>query len=197
MKTREDILSLTPCPFCGGAAERVDIEDGDNAGGSFVHCTVCDASGNVEFEFKENFISNWNRRAAPTPPAAEAPGQEPVAVKEAVDDLIERLLDAQQDINLAANQHMDQSLCDASALIDEVEKVLRSISAPPSYADAEAKGLEKAAHVALDENYAAIAAGQAAKTEGQKYRAMGRSEAAIRIGDRIRSLASPAPKGGE
>jgi len=59
----------------------------------------------------------------------------------------------------------------------------------------ELKGLEKAAHVALDENYAAIAAGQAAKTEGQKYRAMGRSEAAIRIGDRIRSLASPAPKG--
>jgi Lar family restriction alleviation protein len=55
---------LKPCPFCGGEAERVDIEDGDNAGGSFVHCTVCDASGNVEFEFKENFISNWNRRAA-------------------------------------------------------------------------------------------------------------------------------------
>ncbi len=56
--------ALKPCPFCGGEAERVDIEDGNNAGGSFIHCTVCDASGNVEFEFKENFVSNWNRRAA-------------------------------------------------------------------------------------------------------------------------------------
>lgn len=28
-----------------------------------MHCTACDASGNVEFGFKENFISNWNRRA--------------------------------------------------------------------------------------------------------------------------------------
>lgn len=53
---------LLPCPFCGGDAERIDIEDGNNAGGSFVHCTNCDASGNVEFGFKENFISNWNRR---------------------------------------------------------------------------------------------------------------------------------------
>lgn len=53
---------LKACPFCGGEAERVDIEDGENIGGSFVHCTECDASGNIEFGFKENFISNWNRR---------------------------------------------------------------------------------------------------------------------------------------
>ena len=63
-----DAPALKNCPFCGGKAERVDIEDGDNAGGSFVHCTKCDASSNVEFEFKENFISNWNRR---TPPHSE------------------------------------------------------------------------------------------------------------------------------
>lgn len=54
--------TLLPCPFCGGTAERIDIEDGENAGGSCVVCSQCQASGNVEFEFKENFISNWNRR---------------------------------------------------------------------------------------------------------------------------------------
>lgn len=53
---------LLPCPFCGGRAERVDIEDSENAGGSCISCTKCQASSNVEFEFKENFVSNWNRR---------------------------------------------------------------------------------------------------------------------------------------
>jgi len=57
------MVDLLPCPFCGGSADRIDIEDGDNAGGSCVICTQCNASGNVEFGFKENFISNWNRRA--------------------------------------------------------------------------------------------------------------------------------------
>lgn len=55
---------LKACAFCGGRAERVDIADGENAGGSCVCCTQCLASSNVEFGFKENFISNWNRRAA-------------------------------------------------------------------------------------------------------------------------------------
>ena len=58
------VEALLPCPFCGGEAERVDIEDGDNAGGSCVCCKQCLASSNVEFGFKENFVSNWNRRAA-------------------------------------------------------------------------------------------------------------------------------------
>lgn len=53
---------LLPCPFCAGRAERVDISEGDNGGGSCISCTVCHASGNVEFGFKENFVSNWNRR---------------------------------------------------------------------------------------------------------------------------------------
>lgn len=57
------MADLLPCPFCGGKAERIDIEDGDNAGGSCVICAACNASGNVEFGFKENFVSNWNRRA--------------------------------------------------------------------------------------------------------------------------------------
>ena len=54
---------LLDCPFCGGAAEIVNIESGENVGGSCVCCTVCQASSNVEFGFKENFVSNWNRRA--------------------------------------------------------------------------------------------------------------------------------------
>jgi Lar family restriction alleviation protein len=57
-------LALKACPFCGGAAEIVEIEDGENAGGSCVSCTRCQASSNVEFGFKENFVSNWNARIA-------------------------------------------------------------------------------------------------------------------------------------
>lgn len=57
-------MELLPCPFCGGSAEVVNIEDGENAGGSCVSCTRCLASGNLEFGRKENFRANWNRRAA-------------------------------------------------------------------------------------------------------------------------------------
>lgn len=55
---------LRPCPFCGGDAEIIEIDDGENAGGSCVQCKQCLASGNVEFDRKENFVANWNRRAA-------------------------------------------------------------------------------------------------------------------------------------
>ena len=57
---------LKPCPFCGGEAERIDFGPGDaeNAGGSCIACKRCQSSGPVEFGYKENFISNWNRRAA-------------------------------------------------------------------------------------------------------------------------------------
>lgn len=56
---------LLPCPFCGGRAERIDFGPGDaeNEGGSCIACTGCQSSGPVEFGYKENFISNWNRRA--------------------------------------------------------------------------------------------------------------------------------------
>jgi hypothetical protein len=61
--------------------------------------------------------------ATPTPVSAAVEER----AREGVEpELIERLLDAQQDINLAANVHMDQSLCDASALIDEIEPILRA-----------------------------------------------------------------------
>jgi len=56
------MVDLLNCPFCGGKAKRIDIEDGENAGGSCICCAVCNASGNLEFGFKENFVDNWNRR---------------------------------------------------------------------------------------------------------------------------------------
>ncbi|MHB8284369.1 MAG: hypothetical protein ACYDD1_06805 [Caulobacteraceae bacterium] len=69
--------TLEACPFCGGEAERIDIEDGENAGGSCISCKTCQASSNVEFGFKENFVSNWNRRVAAAQPApVVAPGGE-------------------------------------------------------------------------------------------------------------------------
>ena len=57
------VADLRDCPFCGGDAKRFDIDEGENAGGSCIACTRCLASGNVEFGRKENFVSNWNRRA--------------------------------------------------------------------------------------------------------------------------------------
>jgi len=56
-------VKLKPCPFCGGEAEILNLDDGENAGGSCISCTRCLASSNVEFGRKENFVSNWNRRS--------------------------------------------------------------------------------------------------------------------------------------
>jgi len=66
-----DIVELLPCPFCGGDAERIDFGpgSGDNEGGSCIACTRCQSSGPVEFGYKENFVSNWNRRLAALAPA--------------------------------------------------------------------------------------------------------------------------------
>jgi hypothetical protein len=45
-----------------------------------------------------------------------------------IDCLIDRLLDAQQDINLAANEFMDQPLCGASELLEEIELCIRRLA---------------------------------------------------------------------
>ncbi|WP_197020256.1 Lar family restriction alleviation protein [Hyphomonas sp. CY54-11-8] len=70
-----ELEGLRPCPFCGGEAEIINIDEGENAGGSCVCCKRCMASGNIEFDRKENFVSNWNRRAtsllSAVPPASE------------------------------------------------------------------------------------------------------------------------------
>lgn len=59
--TEEELL---PCPFCGSTAERAEADDG----GSFIHCTRCDASTALHFDRKENLVSSWNDRVRPTVP---------------------------------------------------------------------------------------------------------------------------------
>lgn len=63
--------ALLPCPFCGSPARRIDfgVGSGENEGGSCIECTGCQSSGPVEFGYKENFISNWNRRALSAQPS--------------------------------------------------------------------------------------------------------------------------------
>lgn len=61
--TTLDAKGLAPCPFCGGEAERITLEDEENFGGDVICCTKCQASSHVEFGFKENLVAAWNRRA--------------------------------------------------------------------------------------------------------------------------------------
>lgn len=60
---------ILPCPFCGGMAERVTIDDVEDPcfGGDVITCVDCGASSHVEYAFKENLVSVWNNRAAPQP----------------------------------------------------------------------------------------------------------------------------------
>lgn len=57
---------LMPCPFCGGKAHQLTIEQDNDPhfGGDVITCTECGASSHVEFGFKENLKSAWNSRAA-------------------------------------------------------------------------------------------------------------------------------------
>jgi len=60
-----NVDELKPCPFCGGKAERLDFdfeEVNPNCGGSCIECTICQASGPVHFDRKENLCSSWNNR---------------------------------------------------------------------------------------------------------------------------------------
>ena len=68
---------------------------------------------------------NYEVRYVYAHPAEGVPVQ---VVELEVDDLIDRLLNAQQDLNLAANVHMDQSIASASTLLDEVEIALRTLA---------------------------------------------------------------------
>lgn len=60
---------LKPCPFCGGRAERVTLEDEENFGGDVICCTQCQASSHVEFGRKENLVDRWNTRILSAIPA--------------------------------------------------------------------------------------------------------------------------------
>ena len=62
------------CPFCGGEVKRIDIEQGENFGGSCVECQQCLACSKVEFGQKDTFIEAWNTRAEETKLRAEVEG---------------------------------------------------------------------------------------------------------------------------
>lgn len=49
---------LKPCPFCGGEAERLDLTDEANLGGSVICCKRCGASSPVHFDRKENLYDD-------------------------------------------------------------------------------------------------------------------------------------------
>lgn len=73
-------------------------------------------------------VETWRDHLAEAPahPAEGVPAQD---AELDIGGLIDRLLDAQQDLNLAANVHMDQSIASASTLLDEVEIALRTLAA--------------------------------------------------------------------
>lgn len=77
----------------------------------------------------ENLRGDRLSSLAPAPNSRKTPAPQAGSLPSAaeIDDMIERLLDAQQDINLSANETMSQPLCDASALIDQVETMLRRV----------------------------------------------------------------------
>ncbi len=79
-------------------------------------------------------------------------------------ELIDRLQDAQQDINLAANTHMSQQLASAAALLDEVESTLRALSATQPAA----QGMDSAISESVLEAVKAINRGNG---DGRAYRA--------------------------
>jgi hypothetical protein len=89
-----------------------------------------DAQGHVYVTLQQDIADGWKNDGVTVLPlyASPLPTASGVEVKPAeIEDLIEQLLDAQQNINLAANENMDQSLCDASALIDKTEEMLHRI----------------------------------------------------------------------
>jgi Lar family restriction alleviation protein len=57
---------LKPCPFCGGRADIIDVEEPSNIGGKVVQCSECEASTRVWFPIKDSvdriLREAWNRR---------------------------------------------------------------------------------------------------------------------------------------
>jgi Lar family restriction alleviation protein len=69
-------MQLEPCPFCGGEAERLELTDEDNFGGSVICCKQCGASSSVHFDRKENLEDGWNRRVQAVQPVPVVMGRE-------------------------------------------------------------------------------------------------------------------------
>lgn len=59
----DEVEGLRPCPFCGGEAEMVELNDEANKGGSVITCTRCQCSTAVHFDRKTNLVSSWNDRS--------------------------------------------------------------------------------------------------------------------------------------
>ena len=81
---------LLPCPFCGGKPKRFTLSDPVNFGGDVIECTKCQASTQVQFNFKETIEEMWNTR---TPSPTEAALREALGIMLGwADNLSERLL---------------------------------------------------------------------------------------------------------
>lgn len=82
---------LLACPFCGGEAERVDIEEpDDNFGGSYIHCKQCNASSQLQFDRKETLERIWNERIRPALPASADVQRDERMSKSVFEERIER-----------------------------------------------------------------------------------------------------------
>ena len=61
-------MTLNPCPFCGGKASIIEVEEPSNLGGYVVQCADCEASTRVWFPIKDDvtriLTEAWNRRWA-------------------------------------------------------------------------------------------------------------------------------------
>lgn len=68
-----------PCPFCGGQAEKIAVDEASNMGGYVVTCCSCDASSAVVFPVKDSpdGLLNvlWNRRASTPSPEGQTTWQ--------------------------------------------------------------------------------------------------------------------------
>lgn len=154
--------TLKPCPFCGGAAQRIEISDDDgfgNQGGSVISCQTCHASSHVEFGRKENLESRWNTRAEPTP--TPATGDVTQADVEAADYWLMRM-DGPDYLKLCrdfARHRLDAIATQAAALIATAEAAATHLNAKMA-ADAEIERLREAV-LALRNGYADAAAGLA------------------------------------
>lgn len=65
-KTDEVTVTLKPCPFCGGEAERIKYQADSAWNGDHAECKKCGAN---------TFLSDWNTRASEQSPAAAASGE--------------------------------------------------------------------------------------------------------------------------
>jgi Lar family restriction alleviation protein len=118
--------ALLPCPFCGGDAEEIYIEEeGDNFGGSVISCKQCSASTAVHFDRKENLHSSWNDRQRPAdkPAAADDDAtyeQLYVEAKTAAGQFAEQLA-AERTAHLAAEAERDDYAAEYFARLRKLE----------------------------------------------------------------------------